>query len=176
MRCRRCVCALPRLALRTCTVQRPLSARLAWQIRRWSCALVEEQGTSPSRVSYRLAHTSRCLAALIAVCGRCSYHHSARQYYHYGARRHGQWCRCCLRLVDRCQQRHVDLERCRRLFPASDPIATAGALFRSRNHLQGRSSLGGWELQVSPATAPNQTAYAACTPALVRRLCPVQVS
>lgn len=35
------------------------------------------------------------------------------------------------------------------------------------------SRLGGWELQVSPATAPNQTAYAACTPALVRRLCPV---
>jgi hypothetical protein len=34
-----------------------------------------------------------------------------------------------------------------------------------------RSRLGGWELQLPPATAPNQTAYAACTPAFVRRLC-----
>lgn len=41
----------------------------------------------------------------------------------------------------------------------------AGAVFRSR------WTLGGWEVQLPRATHPNQTAYAACTPAFVRRLC-----
>jgi hypothetical protein len=54
----------------------------------------------------------------------------------------------------------------RPLFPASDSIATPARYF---THSHAR--LGGWELQLPPATASNQTACAACTPAFVRRLC-----
>jgi hypothetical protein len=77
------VCALPRLALRTCAVQRLLSARRAWQILWGSCALVENK-------AHRLLECLTDSHTLLGVlrrdcwCGRCSYHHSARQYYHHG--------------------------------------------------------------------------------------------
>ena len=133
-----------------------------------------EQGTLPSRVSYRVAHAPRCLEALIAgaaVALIITLHDNTITM----AATSWVVCRCSLRPVN--QQRHRTLTlRCRRLFSASDSIATPERYF-ARSHSPVASRLGGWELQVSPATtssAPNQTAYAACTPALVRRLCPVQ--
>jgi hypothetical protein len=112
--------------LRTCAVQRLLSTRLAWQIRWGSCALVENE-------AHRLlecltdSHTVLDVLRRDCWCGRYSYHHSARQYYHYGAT---SWavCRCSLRPVN--QQRHQTLTlRCRRRFSASDSIATPKRYF-----------------------------------------------
>lgn len=132
------------LALRTCAVQRLLSSRLAWQIRRGSCALVENKAHRLLECltdSHTLVGVSRrwLLVWPLLLSSLCTTILSP------WPRRHGQ-CRCSLRP---CQQRHVRPHR--PLFSASDSIATPERYFATLR-------LGGWESQVSPATAPNQTA------------------
>ena len=168
------MCALPRLALRTCAVQRLLSARRAWQILWGSCALVENK-------AHRLLECLTDSYTLLGVlrrdcwCGHCSLIITLHDNTITMAATSWAVCRCSLRPVN--QQRHGGDLEVSASFLSERLDCHVGALFRSISlHSPVASRLGGWESQVSPATtssAPNQTAYAACTPALVRRLCPV---
>jgi len=84
-------------------------------------------------IASRVSHTRFLMSRSVIVwCGRCSYHHSARQYYHYGAT---SWASPAL----------PPSAETRPLSSASDSIATPKRYSISRSPLR----FGGWELQLS---------------------------
>ena len=126
------VCGVSRITMcalrsRTCAVQRLLSASLV---------LVENKALSPSRVSHRLAHTSRVGVVSDCWCvqrGPLLLSSLCTTILSPWPRRHGQ----CVGVgtgvsgLSPCSQTHTHSHKTRPLFSASDSIATPESLFRS---------------------------------------------